>query len=119
MDLSKFTEKAQQGLQEAQNIANRSQHQAIDVEHLALALLQQENGLMPRLLEMMQVPVDVLRVRLEEELGRLPQVSGDTSAAPGIYVTARLNKLLTKAQDEAKKLRDEYDAFDCGWVMER
>jgi ATP-dependent Clp protease ATP-binding subunit ClpB len=108
MDLSKFTEKAQQALQEAQSIANRSQHQAVDVEHVALGLLQQENGLAPRLFEMMQVPVDVLRARLEGELARLPQVSGDTSAAPGLYVTARLNKLLTKAQDEAKKLHDEY-----------
>ncbi|EEF62597.1 AAA ATPase central domain protein [Pedosphaera parvula Ellin514] len=108
MDLNKFTEKAQQGLQEAQNIASRNQHQAVDVEHVALALIQQENGLVPRLLEMMQAPVDVIRARLEEELTRIPQVTGDTSAAPGLYVTARLNKLLTKAQDEAKKLRDEY-----------
>jgi ATP-dependent Clp protease ATP-binding subunit ClpB len=108
MDLSKFTEKSQQAMQEAQSIANRNQHQAVDVEHLALALLQQENGLAPRLLEMIQVPVDLLRARLEEELARLPQVSGDTSTAPGMYITARLNKLLTKAQDEAKRLRDEY-----------
>src|ERR1700692_4839054 len=108
MDLSKFTEKAQEALQEAQNIATRNHHQAVDVEHLALALLQQENGLIPRLLEMNNLPLDQLRARLEEELARVPQVTGDTSAAPGLHVTNRLNQLLVKAQDEAKRLRDEY-----------
>ena len=44
--------------------------------------------------------------KLEEEISRLPRVSGDTSAAQGIHVTQRLNKLLVHAQDEAKKLKD-------------
>lgn len=94
MHLSKFAEKAQEVLQEAQNIATRNHHQAVDVEHLAPALLQQENGLIPRLLEMNNLPVDQLRARLEEELARVPQVTGDTSATPGLYVTNRLKQLL-------------------------
>jgi ATP-dependent Clp protease ATP-binding subunit ClpB len=49
MDLNKFTEKSQSALTEDQNIATRSQHQAVDVEHLMLALLEQEGGLVPRL----------------------------------------------------------------------
>ena len=49
MDLNKFTEKSQSALTEAQNIAARSQHQAVYVEHLMLALLEQEGGLVPRL----------------------------------------------------------------------
>ena len=49
MDLSKFTEKSQAALTEAQNIATRQQHQAVEVEHLLLALLEQEDGLVPRL----------------------------------------------------------------------
>src|SRR5579872_3535802 len=112
MDLSKFTEKAQEALQEARNIATRLHHQAVDVEHVALALLQQENGLVPRLLERNNIPADLLRARLEEELARIPQVTGDTSTSPGLMVTNRLNQLLVKAQDEARRLRDEYASVE-------
>jgi ATP-dependent Clp protease ATP-binding subunit ClpB len=108
MDLSKFTEKAQGALQEAQNIATRHEHQAVDVEHLALALLQQEQGLVPRLFEKCRVSPDLLQTKLEEELNRIPRVSGDTNMGGGVYVTQRLNQLLVKAQDEAKRLKDDY-----------
>ena len=108
MDLSKLTEKAQAALQEAQNVATRHQHQAVDVEHLGLALLQQEQGLVPRLFEKCQVAPDLLQSKLEQELDRLPRVTGDTNMGGGVYVTQRLNQLLVKAQDEAKRLKDEY-----------
>lgn len=67
MDLSKFTEKGQEALQEAQSIATRNQHQAVDVEHLMLALLEQEGGLAPRLFEKSGVAPGLLRARLEEQ----------------------------------------------------
>jgi ATP-dependent Clp protease ATP-binding subunit ClpB len=108
MDLNKFTEKSQSAITEAQDLATRSQHQAVDVEHLALALLEQEDGLVPRLFERAGVAPDLLKARLKEELGRLPRVSGDSASGQGIYVTQRLNKLLVLAQDEARKLKDEY-----------
>ena len=108
MDLSKFTEKSQAALQEAQNIATRNQHQAVDVEHLMLALLEQEDGLVPRLFEKAKVAPDLLKAKVEEELNRIPRVSGDTTTGQGVHVTQRLNKLLVKAQDQAKKLQDEY-----------
>jgi ATP-dependent Clp protease ATP-binding subunit ClpB len=108
MDLNKFTEKSQSALTEAQNIAARSQHQAVDVEHLMLALLEQEGGLVPRLFEIAKVSPDLLKTKVEEELSRIPRVSGDTTTGQGLYVTQRLNKLLAKAQDEAKRLKDEY-----------
>jgi ATP-dependent Clp protease ATP-binding subunit ClpB len=108
MDLSKFTEKSQAALSEAQNIATRDQHQAVDVEHLMLALLNQEGGLVPRLFEKAKVSPDLLRAEVEQELNRIPRVSGDTTTGQGLYVTQRLNKLLVKAQDEAKRLKDDY-----------
>jgi len=108
MDLNKFTEKAQSALTEAQSIATRHQHQTVDVEHVALALLVQEGGLIPRLFEKAKIPPDLLQSKLEEELGRLPRVSGDAATAQGLYITQRLNKTLVHAQDEAKRLRDEY-----------
>ncbi|MBV9300065.1 MAG: ATP-dependent chaperone ClpB [Verrucomicrobia bacterium] len=93
---------------EAQAIGTRLQHQAVDVEHLALALLEQEEGLIPRLVEKAGVAPDLLKSRIREALNRTPRVSGDTVSSQGAYVTQRLNKLLVAAQDEAKKLRDEY-----------
>ena len=108
MDTSKFTEKSQAALMEAQNIATRTQHQSVDVEHLMLSLLEQEAGLVPRLFEKAKVAPDLLKTEVEKELGRIPRVSGDTTTGQGLYVTQRLNKLLVKAQDEAKKLKDEY-----------
>ena len=108
MDLNKFTEKSQAALEEAQAIGTRRQHQAVDVEHLALALLEQEEGLVPRLVEKAGVSPDLLKQRIDEGLDRIPRVSGDTKSGQGIHVTQRLNKLLVTAQDEAKKLKDEY-----------
>jgi ATP-dependent Clp protease ATP-binding subunit ClpB len=108
MDLSKFTEKSQAALMEAQNIATRNQHQSVDVEHLMLSLLEQEAGLVRRLFEKAKVAPDLLKNEVEKELGRIPRVSGDTTTGQGLYVTQRLNKLLVKAQDEAKRLKDEY-----------
>jgi ATP-dependent Clp protease ATP-binding subunit ClpB len=108
MDLSKFTEKSQAALMEAQNIATRNQHQSVDVEHLMLSLLEQEAGLVPRLFEKAKVAPALLKNEVEKELGRIPRVSGDTTTGQGLYVTQRLNKLLVKAQDEAKRLKDEY-----------
>ena len=108
MDLSKFTEKSQAALLEAQNIGTRNQHQSVDVEHLMLALLEQEAGLVPRLFERAKVAPSLLKTEVEKELGRIPRVSGDSTTGQGLYVTQRLNKLLVKAQDEAKRLKDEY-----------
>src|ERR1700731_1195370 len=108
MDLNKFTEKSQTALTEAQAIGTRHQHQAVDVEHLALALLEQEEGLVPRLLEKAGMSPDLVKEKLQEALDRIPRVSGDTMTGQGLYVTQRLNKLLVAAQDEAKKLKDDY-----------
>src|SRR5438094_2070299 len=108
MDLNKFTEKSQTALMEAQNIATRNQHQAVDVEHLMLALLEQEGGLVPRLFEKAKIAPDLLKAKVEEELNRIPRVSGSDMTGQGVYVTQRLNKLLVKALDEAQKLKDEY-----------
>ncbi len=108
MDINRFTEKAQQALQAAQSKATRYGNQQIDVEHLLAALLEQEGGLAPAVLNKAEIRVDALRDRLERELERLPKVSGPGGAPDQLYVTGRLNRLLTQAEDEAKRLKDEY-----------
>jgi ATP-dependent Clp protease ATP-binding subunit ClpB len=108
MDLSKFTEKSQAALTEAEAIALRRQNQSVDVEHLMLALFEQEGGLILRLFENAKVAPALLKAKIEEELERIPRVSGDVPVGQGRFITQRLSKLLTRAQDEAKKLKDEY-----------
>ena len=108
MDFNRFTEKAQQALQAAETKAARLSHQQIDVEHLVAALLEQDGGLAPAILNKAEIRVDTLGDRLERELERLPKVSGPAGAPDQIYVTGRLNRLVAQAEDEAKRLKDEY-----------
>jgi ATP-dependent Clp protease ATP-binding subunit ClpB len=108
MDFNRFTEKLQEAVRAAQSKAVRYGHQQIDIEHLLAALLDQEGGLSASILTRAGVNVDALKRRLEGELERLPKVSGPAGGVDQVYVTSRLNKLLTEAEDEAKKLKDEY-----------
>src|SRR5437899_3154114 len=109
MDLNRFTEKMQEALQSAQSRAIRRSHQQLDVEHLLAALLEQESGLAGAILAKAGASAELLGQRLEQELDRMPKVTGPTGAPPDqIYVTGRLNRVLTLAEDEAKKLKDEY-----------
>src|SRR4051794_25321263 len=105
MDMNRFTEKSQEALQAAQRLAAKFNHQQIDVEHLLLALLDQERGLASALLTKAEVPVEALKLRLHRELERLPRVTG---GGDNIGITSRLNRLLGEAEDEAKNLKDEY-----------
>jgi ATP-dependent Clp protease ATP-binding subunit ClpB len=108
MDLNRFTEKAQEALASAQQRASRGGQQQVDVEHLLLTLLEQDNGLATSILRRAGVIVEGLRRRAEQEVERLPRVSGGESAPDRVYVTGRLNRVLSKAEEEAKKLKDEY-----------
>jgi len=109
MDLSKFTEKAQQAVLEAQKIALRHSHQAIDVEHLLLATVSDKQGIAPRLFERSGVSVPLLQARLEETLHKIPAVrSSGNVPAGGAYITQRLSELLLRAEEEAQRFKDEY-----------
>ena len=105
MNPEKLTQKSQDALREAQAIATRRNHQQIDVEHLLAALLAQEQGIVPALLERAGVAVPAVIERVERELARLPQVS-DANAQ--VYMAPRLAKLLDQAQTEANNLKDDY-----------
>jgi ATP-dependent Clp protease ATP-binding subunit ClpB len=108
MDINRFTEKLQEAIRSAQGLAVRYGHQQVDVEHLLAALLGQENGLAPSILAKAGLPVEAVKRRIEAELDRMPKVSGASGGPDQVYVTARLNKLLVEAEDEARKLKDEY-----------
>jgi ATP-dependent Clp protease ATP-binding subunit ClpB len=110
MDFNRFTEKLQEAFRNAQTLAVRNSHQQIDVEHLLLALLEQENGLVPSILLKAELKPDVIHRRVAQEVDRLPKVtgSGATASMDQVYVTSRLQQMLVKAQDQAKRLKDEY-----------
>jgi len=108
MNLNQFTQKVQEALAEAQNVAVEHKHQQIDAEHLLMALLKLPEGLLPRFFQKMEIPVASFVQGLEESLRKLPQVSGPGVQPGSIYVTPRLNQVLVRAQEEAKRLKDEY-----------
>jgi ATP-dependent Clp protease ATP-binding subunit ClpB len=108
MDMQNFTVKSQEALQAAQTKAVRYTHTEVDGEHLFLAMLEQGDGLVPRLMERMEVPLAKLKARLEAELDRRPRVTGPGAEPGKVFITQRLSRLLVKAQDEARRLKDDY-----------
>jgi ATP-dependent Clp protease ATP-binding subunit ClpB len=104
MQLDKLTQKSSEALQEAQRIAREQSHQEIDCEHLLLALLGQEESLVPELLHRIGVPPAKLQPDLEKEIARRHKVQGGGDP----YANRDLQKALESAQSEAKKLKDEY-----------
>ncbi|KZF14610.1 ATP-dependent chaperone ClpB [Rhodococcus sp. EPR-134] len=108
MDTGSLTEKSREALQEAQNVATRMGHTEVDGEHLLLALVDQQDGLVPRLLEQAGANVEALRSDLDRELSRRPKVSGPGVTPGQVMITQRLAKLLDAAEREAKRLKDSY-----------
>jgi ATP-dependent Clp protease ATP-binding subunit ClpB len=99
----RLTVKAQEALQAAQAQARRRDHQGVDVEHLLLALLEQPEGTARPVLEKIGADPGLVASRLEDELRGAPRVQGGEP-----YLANRLMKLLDRAEDEARKLGDEY-----------
>ena len=108
MDPNHLTQKSQEALHDAQTKALRFGHTEVDGEHLLLALLDQADGIVPRLLAQAGADPDQLRSGLEAELGRRPRVSGPGVSPGQISVTQRLSRLLDAAEREAGRLKDEY-----------
>jgi ATP-dependent Clp protease ATP-binding subunit ClpB len=108
MDINRFTEKAEAAVRAAQTLATRYSNQQIEVEHLLLALLEQEGGLVSSVLNKAAVNTEALRQAVEAEIGKFPKVSGPSGPVDQVYITARLNKVFVAAEDEAKKLKDDY-----------
>ncbi len=108
MDMNRLTQKMQEALQDAQSSASRNGHPELDGEHLLLALLEQPDGLITRILARMDVDADALKSLLGAELNRRPRQAGGGADPRKLYVTARLRKLLHNAGEEATRMQDEY-----------
>ena len=108
MDIQKFTEKMQEAVRSAQSIAIRHGNQQVEVEHLFAALLEQQGGLAPSILHKAEIPVDAIKTRVNQEIDKFPKVTSSGAPQDQVYVTARLQKMLTQAEDEAKRLKDDF-----------
>ena len=104
MDMNKFTQRAQEAIADSQSIALSMQHQQLDVEHLHLALVRQQDGLIPRLLQLMGVNVPAYTAAVEGELKKMPSVQGGSQ----LYASRRFGEVLTRAQESIGQFGDEY-----------
>src|SRR5690242_6227501 len=105
MDINRFTDKAQEALRAAHDLAVRGTQQQMEPEHLLAALLEQEGGVVPAILQKAAVDVGGLRDRVRREVQRMPRVSG---AGDEPRVSSRLNRVLLGAEDEAKQFKDDF-----------
>ncbi|MDY2921160.1 MAG: ATP-dependent chaperone ClpB [Lentihominibacter sp.] len=105
MNIEKYTQKAQEAIIDCQNIAVEEGHQQVDGEHLHMALLQQKDGLIPKLLKYAEVNTGAIIGAVQAELDKLPKVSG---GADSMYSTRRLQQIFLDAEKKAEKLKDEY-----------
>ena len=104
ISFDKLTVKAQEALQESQREAENRGHQEIGVEHLLVALLAQEGGVVVPIIEKVGADISALNLALEETLGKLPKIHGITQ----VHIGGNLNALFNAAHTGAEELKDEY-----------
>ena len=103
MNIQKFTQKSMQAIQDCEKLAYEYGNQEIEQEHLLVALMRQEDGLIPMLIEKMEINKQHFMNNAEDHLAKRVKVSGGQ-----VYVGQQLNKVLISAEDEAKQMGDEY-----------
>ena len=105
MRFDRFTLKAQEAVQASQEIANKYNHQAIEPEHVLIALLDQEGGIVPSILQKLGTDPGTVYQQVEAELEKMPKQYGVTAQG---YVSPNLKKVFDNAWNEAQRLKDEY-----------
>ena len=105
MNIEKYTQKMQGAILDAQSIANSYGHQQLEIAHVHYAIISDSDGLIPKLLEAMNVDVNSLKADLKSDFEKLPKVSGSSAQ---LYMSSELNNVLTKAEKIASDFKDEY-----------
>ena len=108
MNTNQYTQKTIEAIQAAQQLAVEYQHNALEPEHLLLAIASQENGLIPQLLQKMSVDTGSFTAAVAEKLSALPRVSGSGRDPDKIYISQAADKALSAAAREAKAMKDEF-----------
>ena len=107
MNLQKYTQKSIDAIQNTQNIASEYQNPQIEQQHLVYALLTQQEGLIPQLLIQIDININGIVNRVQEEISKLPHVSGSREAGK-IYIASDMDKIFTKSEKLADSMKDEY-----------
>ena len=108
MNIEKMTVRVQKGLNQAYDIAVKNNNQQVDVIHLLSALVNQEDGLIPNILEKMNISVASLNNSINIELNKLPQIHGEGISSQGVTATRKVNEILIKAEEISKEFKDAY-----------
>ena len=108
MDYEKMTTKVQQALNESQTIAIKYNHQQIDIIHLFMSLISQEEGLISNLFSRMNVNMNALREHTHGELDKMPKVLGEGASSSKVYLVRRVEDVFIKAENYAEKFKDLY-----------
>ena len=109
MRLDRFTERAQDAAQRAVEIMARYGHTQVDTEHILMALIEQPEGVIPQVLDRLDVEADKLQERLDEMLKASPKAGIYGSGGVGqVFITPRVKRVLDLANDEANGLKDDY-----------
>ncbi len=104
----RFTERAQDAAARAYEILQRYGHNQVDTEHILLALLEQNDGVIPTILERLNVDVSVIRSRIDDILLASPKASIYGGGTGQVFITPRVKRVIDLANEEANRLRDEY-----------
>ena len=107
MDSNNLTQMSRQAVTDAQAVARRLNNNEVDTWHLLSALLAQENGIIPGLVDKMGLSSSALQLAVDRELEKVPKVTGSVDTSK-IYVTQAVNDVLTRAEKESKSLKDEF-----------
>ncbi len=108
MNVEKMTIRVQNALNEAFAEAVKNNNQQVDVIHLLYALMDQEDGLIPNIIEKMNISVDALKDSLANEMKKLPRVTGEAASAQGVTATRKINEVLVKAEEISEQFKDSY-----------
>lgn len=113
MNIEKYTQKMQTAVMDAQNLAVENGQQTLEVSHLHLAILNDRDGLIPKLLYAMNVDVDSMRRDVQASVDGLPKVSGGDGQ---VYMSAKLNKVFIDAEKTAADFKDEYVSVEHAYM---
>ena len=108
MEADKMTQRVQKSLNDAFSEAVRNHNQQVDVIHLLYALIDQEDGIIPRIIEKMGISVDSFKNSIKDEIGKLPQIRGEGVSSQGVVATRKLNEILIRAEEISKEFNDLY-----------
>ena len=108
MEADKMTQRVQKSLNDAFSEAVRNHNQQVDVIHLLYALIDQEDGIIPRIIEKMGISVDSVLSSVKDEIGKLPQIRGEGVSSQGVVATRKLNEILIRAEEISKEFNDLY-----------